>query len=303
MRPAPFAAGTRLDAALAQARVVLEAAGVGEAALDARLLVCAAAGVTHAALVARPERALDAAQAARLDGFLARRAGGEPVSRILGRRGFWSLDLLVTPDVLDPRPDTETLVEAALDHVAGRRAAALRIVDLGVGSGAILAALLVEAPNAFGVGVDRSEAAARVAWRNLARAGVAARAGVIVADWDGALAGSFDLVVSNPPYVASGDIDGLAPEVRLHDPRGALDGGADGLDAYRRLAPAAARLLAPGGAALFEVGAGQAEAVTGLLAAAGLAPLAPRRDLGGEARVAGAVSKRGKILGAAGENG
>lgn len=296
-------AGTRLDAALAQARRTLEAAGVEEAALDARLLVCAAAGVTHATLVARPESALDAEQAARLAGWLARREAGEPVSRILGRRGFWSLDLLVTPDVLDPRPDTETLVEAALDHVAGRRGEALRIVDLGVGSGAILAALLVEAPGAFGVGVDASEAAARVARRNLARAGLAARSCVIVADWDRALAGPFDLVLSNPPYIASADIAGLAPEVRLHDPRAALDGGADGLDAYRSLAPAAARLLAPGGAALFEVGAGQAQAVTALLAGAGLAPLAPRRDAGGVARVAGAVSNRGKILGAARENG
>lgn len=302
MSRSPFAAGMRLDAALAGARRALEAAGVEEAALDARLLVCAAADIAHATLVARPERPLEAAQAARLAGWLARRAGGEPVSRILGRRGFWSLDLVVTPDVLDPRPDTETLVEAALAHVAARRADALRIVDLGVGSGAILAALLVELPNAFGVGVDRSAAAARVARRNLAEAGVGGRAGVVVGDWDAALVGRFDLVVSNPPYVARGEIAGLAPEVRLHDPRAALDGGAEGLDAYRVLAPAAARLMAPGGATLFEVGAGQADDVAALLAGAGLAPLPPRRDAGGVARVVGAVGDHGKTLGAAREN-
>lgn len=281
-----LAPGARLDMALAAARRTLETAGVETAALDARLLVAAATGASHAALIARPGAPLDAAQAARLAGWLTRRAAGEPVSRILGTRGFWSLDLVVTPDVLDPRPDTETLIEAALAHVAARRKAPLRIVDLGVGSGAILAALLAELPNAFGLGLDRSEAAARVARDNLGRAGLGARAGVLVGDWANALAGAFDLVVSNPPYIASADIAGLAREVRDHDPRLALDGGADGLDAYRILAPAAARLLAPDGAALFEVGVGQAGDVTTLLAAAGLLPLAPVTDLSGVQRVA-----------------
>ncbi|MBL8587805.1 MAG: HemK family protein methyltransferase, partial [Methylobacteriaceae bacterium] len=189
-------------------------------------------------------------------------------------------------DVLDPRPDTETLVEAALAALGPRRGEPLRLVDFGTGSGAVAAALLAELPAAFAVALDRAPAAARLARDNLRRNGLADRAAVLVGDWDAALAGGFDLVVSNPPYIPAGDIAGLAPEVRLHDPRLALDGGPDGLDAYRRLAPAAARLLAPGGLVLFEVGAGQAPAVAALLAAAGLSPAAPARDLAGRERVA-----------------
>ncbi|MBK9081537.1 MAG: peptide chain release factor N(5)-glutamine methyltransferase [Rhizobiales bacterium] len=282
---APVAGGTRLDAALAAARAMLAAAGVEEAALDARLLAQAATGLGHADLIARPETALDAAQAARLSAFLARRAAGEPVTRILGRRAFWSFELEVTPDVLDPRADTETLIEAALDLMGSRRDERLRIVDFGVGSGAILAALLTEFPRAAGVGVDLSDKAAAVAARNLARLGLGDRAQIVVGGWDAPLTGRFDLVASNPPYIVSSEIAGLAREVANHDPRLALDGGADGLDAYRALARRAAALIAPGGFVLFEVGRGQAPTVTDLLAAAGLATGPARRDVAGIERV------------------
>ena len=304
---APLAGGTRLDAALAASRAMLAAAGVDEAALDARLLAQAATGLGHAALIARPEAVLDAEAAARLSAFLARRAAGAPVTRILGRRAFWSFELEVTPDVLDPRADTETLVEAALGLMQGRRAEPLRIVDFGVGSGAILAALLTEFPDATGVGVDLSEKAAAVAARNLARLGLAERARIVVGGWETPLEGRFDLIVSNPPYIASADIAGLAREVANHDPRLALDGGADGLDAYRALAARAGGLIAPRGAVLFEVGHDQARAVAGLLAQAGLRPGPARRDVAGIERVvcgfpavsAGLAANESNLLGGA----
>lgn len=258
-----------------------------EAGLDARLLIEAATGLSHAALIAAPEAPLGAA-AEPLAAMAARRLAGEPVSRILGWRDFWSLRFRVTDATLDPRPDTETLIEAAVDLLAARKSEALRLVDFGTGTGAILAALLTEFPQASGIGVDLSPEAAGVARDNLSRLGLAARARVAIGDWDEGLDGLFDLVASNPPYIPSADIAGLAPEVRAHDPRLALDGGADGLDAYRRLAAIAARRLAPGGLALFEVGAGQAGAVAALLAEAGLTSLPPRADLGGVIRVVAA---------------
>ena len=268
----------------ALARAFAERAGE-EAGLDARLLIEAATGMTHAAMIAAPQRPLGSS-AARLAEMAARRLVGEPISRILGRREFWSMNFTVTPDTLDPRPDTETLIEAAVDLFKARRQEPLRIVDFGTGTGAILAALLKEFPNARGVGVDLSAAAAQVARANLARLGFDARAQVVVSDWDAALEGEFDLIASNPPYIPAADIAGLAQEVREHDPRLALEGGVDGLDAYRRLAMVAARRLAPGGLALFEVGVGQAEAVAALCRSAGLEPAPARMDLAGIARVA-----------------
>lgn len=259
-----------------------------EAALDARLLVEEATGRAHAALIADPDAPLGAAAQA-LAAMARRRLAGEPVSRILGWREFWSMRFRVTPDTLDPRPDTETLIEAASDAFAARRDEALRMVDFGTGTGAILAALLSQFPRARGVGVDISAAAAAIARDNLERLGFGARAQVVVGDWDDGLEGRFDLIAGNPPYIPAADIAGLAPEVRDHDPRLALDGGADGLDAYRALAGVAARRLAPGGLALFEVGAGQAESVLALCAEAGLVPRGARRDLSGCARVVAAA--------------
>lgn len=223
------------------------------------------------------------AAAAGLAQLAARRLAREPVHRILGRRAFWTLDLAITPAVLDPRPDTETLVEAALALAGPRRPA--RILDLGTGSGALLCALLVEWPEAIGIGVDRSIEACRVARRNAEVCGLGARALIVAGDWGAGLAGPFDVVVSNPPYIPSDAIRGLDPEVRDHDPALALDGGADGLDAYRAIVPLAARLLGPGGLLAVEVGWTQAADVAELLVRAGLDDVGRRRDLGGRERV------------------
>ena len=227
------------------------------------------------------------ASAERVESFARRREAGEPLSRIEGRRAFWRYEFAITPDVLDPRADTETLVEAALAALQPRRGDALRVLDFGVGSGAILAALLGEWPNASGLGVDASSAASAVARRNLDALGLGARAQVRVGRWAEGIAGRFDVIVSNPPYIPSGDIAGLGREVREHDPLLALDGGRDGLDAYRALAPEIARLLAPQGRFFLEIGAGQGDDVAALLAGAGLAVTQRRRDLGGIERVLG----------------
>lgn len=262
----------------------LAAAGIDEPRREARLLLAAALGVDRSALIADPDRPLDAESAARFDSYVDRRAGREPVSRILGRRGFWSGELRVTPDVLDPRADTETLVEATLATLADRTAP-VRLLDLGTGSGCILSALLGELPHAFAVGIDRSAAAALVARDNLAQAGHAARARILVGDWAESLRGPFERILSNPPYIPSREIAGLDPEVACHDPRAALDGGADGLDCYRRIAEQLGGLLAPGGIALFEIGAEQAESVSDIMRDAGFSSRRLIRDLAGKPRV------------------
>ena len=268
--------------ALRAATRVLAAAGVPAPEVDARILLLAAAGLDRLALLLDPERPLPPEAAARLDGWIVRRAGREPVSRILGRRDFWGLTLRVTPDVLDPRPDTETLVAAVLDALGPRRAAPLRLLDLGTGSGAILCALLSELPGAIGWAVDRSAAACAVARGNLAAQGLASRSLVLQGDWASALAPrSVDVVVSNPPYIETAVIAGLDRDVRDHDPAAALDGGVDGLACYRLLAADLPRLLAPDGIAGFEVGQGQAGDVAGLIAAAGLGDITTRADLAG----------------------
>ena len=253
---------------------------------EASLLLRRAAGLTASALMTEPDAPLGAC-AERVEAFARRREAGEPLSRIEGRRAFWSQEFAITPDVLDPRADTETLVSAALEAFADRRLEALRVLDFGVGSGAILAALLGEWPNASGLGVDASAAAAAVARGNLDAMGLGERAQVRVGRWGEGIAGGFDVIVSNPPYIASGEIAGLDREVREHDPRMALDGGPDGLDAYRALGPEIARLLAPAGRFFLEIGAGQGDEVAALLAGAGLAVTQRRRDLGGIERVLG----------------
>lgn len=277
---------TTLAAALRAAGLRLAGAGVPDAAVDARILLLAATGLDRVALIRDPDLPVAPEAAARLAAWLDRRAAREPVSRILGRRAFWGLDLAITPDVLDPRPDTETLVAAVLDALSPRRDAPLRLLDLGTGSGAILCALLSELPGATGLAVDRSAGACAVARRNLAAGGLASRSLVIRGDWAAALGGgAFDAVVSNPPYIESAVIPGLDRDVRDHDPLAALDGGPDGLAAYRVLAADLPRLLAPGGVAAFEIGQGQEVAVAGLMGAAGLAGLAVRPDLAGIGRV------------------
>lgn len=267
-----------IGALLCEAGTRLREAGIDEARFEARLLLGHVLGRKPLSLPMDGQRAVTAEDAKRFRALVARRAAHEPSAYLIGTRGFWTLDLAVTPAVLIPRHDTETVVSAALDH-AGR--CARRVLDLGTGSGAILLALLAECPAAFGVGVDRSEAALAVARANAAAAGLAARAGFVRGDWAGAVAGWFDLVVSNPPYIACETITTLAPEVAAHEPRAALDGGADGLDAYRLILPSLPRLLGPGAVAVLEIGAGQAEAASSLAAGTGLQAIEIRQDLGG----------------------
>ncbi len=262
------------------------AAGLDSPELDARLLIGHALGLDHAALAAAAARLLDAAEQRAIAALARRRLAHEPVARIVGMKEFWSLTLRIDAATLVPRPETETVVEAALaaiDDGGVRTRALLRIADLGTGSGAILLALLTELPNAFGVGSDVSLRALAVARDNARGLGLN-RAAFVACDMAAALRGPFDLIVSNPPYIASDDIAGLAPEVRLFDPRLALDGGADGLDCYRAIAAAAPALLVPDGVIVVELGAGQAEAVASLFAGAGLAPSPPRPDLTGVPR-------------------
>ena len=262
----------------------LRRAGVADPALDARLLVCAAAGIDHLDLVRDPEQEIGEEAAPRLKAFLRRRLTREPVSRILGTRGFWSLDLAVTPDVLDPRPDSETLIDAALEFFVDRQNEPLRIADLGAGSGALLCALLDVFPAATGVAVDISAAACVVARRNLGACGFQGRFNVLNGGWAAAGRGPFDLVVSNPPYIATAEIDGLDPEVRDFDPRLALDGGPDGLAAYRDILALLPGMLAPDGLAVLETGHDQAQAVSALASAASLRLAGPRSDFGGQPR-------------------
>jgi release factor glutamine methyltransferase len=284
-----------LDPALSRAAAqrllaqAFAAAGIDSAALDARLLLCAALGLEHLDLVREPDRCIGAA-AAGLAAWAQRRIAREPVSRILGRREFYGLDFVLGPAALDPRPDTEILVDTVLAAFSARRGARLQLLDLGVGSGAILAALLAHLPAAYGIGLDRSPAACRIARDNLAALGLAERSAVVCGDWTAPLSGLFDAVVANPPYIASDEIASLMPDVRDHDPRAALDGGPDGLSAYRVLAPASAALLAPGGLVAFEVGCGQSDRVAALLAATGgFKPTACLCDLGGHPRVVTAI--------------
>lgn len=272
--------GDAVDAVARQ----LRSAGIAEARREARLLVALAAKVEPVSVLGWPERRLDAATAARLAELAARRAAREPYARLAGHREFWGLDFTLSPATLEPRPDSETLVEAALALLPDR-AACLRLVDFGTGSGCLLLALLSELPNAFGIGVDLQPEAAATARCNAAALGLARRANFLVGDWGEALAGSVDVILTNPPYICSEAIAGLAPEVARYEPLVALDGGGDGLRAYRALAGETRRLLAPGGIALFELGDGQAPAVASLMAAAGLATKTSRRDLAGIERV------------------
>ena len=258
-------------------------AGIDGAAREVRLLLQAATGIPIATQIAFPERMIAADAAARFDALLERRARREPMAHILGQREFWSLAFKVTADTLDPRPDSETLVQAVLEQVPDR-SAPLRLVDFGTGTGCLLLALLHELPNAVGLGVDVSAAALAVATENANVLGLARRATFHRGDWDDGIESGFDIVLSNPPYIPSGDISGLQPEVAAFEPRLALDGGSDGLDAYRRLGPAATRLLVPGALAAFEIGIGQGDSVRRIMAAAGLRHIATARDLAGVER-------------------
>jgi release factor glutamine methyltransferase len=261
----------------------LEAAGIDTPVFDARLLLEAGAGVSRLDIVTDPRRPLTDEQVAAVDNLVQRREAREPVGHIVGHKHFWTLELFVNPAVLIPRPETELLVEVALQSLAPDAPA--RVLDLGTGSGAILLAVLAERKSATGVGVDVSDGAIAVAQANADALGLFDRVELKHGGWDAALGETFDLVLSNPPYIPTNDIDGLAPEVARFEPRLALDGGEDGLDAYRAICSRLPRLLKPGGVFALEVGQGQAEAVIVLAEAAGLSTEPPRRDLAGIPRV------------------
>lgn len=261
----------------------LTAAGVEGARRDARLLLAEVLARPASDLLGLSDLTLTAAQGAAFEAMVARRAAREPVSRILGRRGFWSLEFLVGPDTLDPRPDTETVVEAALDALPGRDRA-WRILDLGTGTGCILLSLLHERPAASGLGIDIAPGAIEVARANAQRLGLAERAEFRLGDWLAGLDEEFDAIVSNPPYIPRAEVETLAPEVLHYDPLAALSGGADGLAPYRVIATGAVRLLRSGGSLIVEVGAGQADDVADLFRRAGLRVEGIRRDLAGIAR-------------------
>ena len=266
----------------------LWAAGVAQALLDARLLLMAATGLGVEDVIRDPDAELSAAHAAAYAAMIARRVAREPVSRILGRREFWSLDFEITPDTLDPRADSETLISAALGLIEDHNRS-LRILDIGTGSGCLLLALLSELPCAQGAGIDISQGALEVAHRNAGRLGFSERARFIACDvrsanWMHQIGGPFDIIISNPPYIENAVIAGLDPEVTLFDPHLALAGGEDGLDFYRMITISLAHLLRPDGLVVFEAGAGQAEAIEMLMRQAGLTAPGPNTDLGGVAR-------------------
>ncbi|HEX5078622.1 MAG TPA: peptide chain release factor N(5)-glutamine methyltransferase [Geminicoccaceae bacterium] len=265
---------------LADLAAKLAAAGIEDARREAWLLLSAVTGRSRVELIAGAPVALSPEEEERLDALAARRLAREPMAYILGEREFWSLPFRVSPAVLVPRPESESVVEAALESVHGRTTP-LRILDLGTGSGCLLLALLSELPNATGLGVDRSAAALAVARGNAGRLGLAARAAFGEGHWGQGLAGPYDLVVSNPPYVARADAATLPPEVRAFEPEEALFAGADGLDAYRALAPDCARLLAEHGVACLEIGQGQAAAVEAVMRRHGLRLVGSRPDLAG----------------------
>ncbi len=337
--PAPaYSAGAEPPATLGSAVRKLgrlfEEAGVASPRLDARILVAEACGRGVNGLILDRDAVVSANEAARIAGFAARRLAGEPVSRILGRREFWGLTFHISPDTLDPRPETELLVETVLAHVGGNgpphsvslpkeredarntlgensgvpsplgekdrmrgdsaEHAPLRILDLGTGSGCVLGALLSELPQAHGIGLDRSEATLAVARKNLSLLGLRDRASFLCADWMSAIAGgAFDVIVCNPPYIAPSEIRELAQEVRDHDPYLALNGGEDGLDAYRTIVPQAFASLRDGGVLVFEVGCGQAENVLNLMKlftpAPGFSKVWMLQDLKGVSRAVAAV--------------
>ena len=258
----------------------LTRAGNGTAGLDARLLIEGSLATENP----EPDMTLPPEALARLRGFAKRRLAGEPVWRILGEREFWSLRFRLSPATLEPRPDSETIVEAALAELKGRRDEPLSLLDLGTGTGCLLIALLSELPRARGLGIDLSEEACSTAAGNAALNGVAERATFRQGSWTDGLFGRFDLIVSNPPYIPSGEIAGLSVEVREHDPILALDGGADGLAPYRIFARTLPALLAPAGIIVFEIGAGQGPDVVALMQAGGLEFRGSRNDLGGHER-------------------
>ena len=276
-----------LGALLREARTRLMAAGGDDPALDARLIVEHFSGTTRTQAIADPERRIDSNAIAAIDAALRRRAGGEPVHRILGYREFYGLRLSLSPETLEPRPDTETLVEAVLPFVEAiaAREGACRILDLGTGTGAIALALLSAVPAATATGIDISAGALATAARNAGELGLGGRFTTVQSDWFEKVSGRYHVIAANPPYIPSGDIGNLQDEVRDFDPRLALDGGVDGLNPYRIIAAEAARFLEAESRIVVEIGHTQRNEVTDIFEAAGYAATAALHDLGGNDRV------------------
>lgn len=272
-----------IGAALTEATAILEAAGIPEPRREARLIMGLALNLDPGVVLGYPERPIDKDARERFDQLIARRAQHEPFSRLKGRREFWSLDFEVSPDTLDPRPDSETLIEAALALIPDPKAP-LRVIDFGTGTGCLLLALLHELPHAIGLGIDILPGAVETARRNARSLGLETRAQFRCGNWAEEITEKADVILSNPPYIGDNDIAFLAPEVARFEPRQALDGGPDGLDGYRALAPAVKRLLLPQGFACLELSAGQALAVSAEMLKLGLRIKAIRRDLSGVER-------------------
>jgi len=287
------AGAARYDALLRDTAVALTAAGIDNARFEARLLLAHAGGITIEWLIAHGDEAPPPVVVEALRALTARRIRREPMAYVVGEREFWGLPFKVSSAVLVPRPDSETVIEAALALMPGRTEP-WRIVDLGVGSGCLLLTLLREFPNARGVGMDASAEALSVAQGNADALGVVARTRLVGGDWRHQgwaeqLGGPFDLLVSNPPYIETAAIDALMPEVARFEPRLALDGGGDGLAAYRAIAGQAAGLVVSGGRVLIEAGEGQAPDISALLSVAGFAVGNPWKDLGGIDRIVSAT--------------
>jgi release factor glutamine methyltransferase len=282
-----LAAGVTVAEACQIMAQAFAARGIEDPLADARILAAHALSLGRAQLLSQSGRELEPREVDALSARAARRLRREPVSRILGTREFWGLKLDISPAVLDPRPETETLIEVALDWITARglRREKLRVLDIGTGSGALLLALLSELPNAIGIATDISIDALTIARGNAQRNNLASRCQFVACDMGLALRGPFDLIVANPPYIRTSEIDGLAPEVRDYDRRAALDGGPDGLSAYRAIANDGPRLLAKGGRLIVELGQGQGAEVHMLFTQAGLTvEPEPRRDLAGIGR-------------------
>lgn len=286
MSPEMDEAGTDLSSIYRIARRQLADCGVATPELDARLLIEWAGGLSRLDLISNPGRAVHADAAARIRGAIERRAAGEPVHRIIGEREFYGIAFELNPETLEPRPDTEALVDLALSFLRRRIAEQGRasLLDLGTGSGAIAVALLSHIEELIAVGVDIAPGALQAARRNAERAGVTRRFATLESDWFFAVSGRYDLVISNPPYISSQEIASLSREVRCHDPIEALDGGVDGLDAYRVIADRVAGYLAPGGAVMVEIGHQQKIDVAGLFESAGFRLHRSEKDLAGSDR-------------------
>jgi release factor glutamine methyltransferase len=273
-----------LGVMIADARARLTLAGVETPGLEARLLAAHILDCDAATMIGHPELIIDGTRASLFEAAVRRRLRREPLAYILGERDFWSLPFRVTRDTLIPRPDTETLLEAALAWQARRVADAPRILDLGTGTGCLLLALLVELPAARGIGVDISQPTLAVARENAARLRVADRAAFVCGNWASPLSGKFDLVVCNPPYIADSEWDELTADIRDFEPALALRGGTDGLAAYRTILSQLPLILAMDGSAFLEVGGSDAVEIAALATASGLQPYEITRDLAGRAR-------------------